>query len=160
MSFVDHYRRWFTKAASTTVARHWLGPRVLSRIDRLLYTATRGGLLSLGSKAYPTLLLTTTGHRTGKPHTVTLFFLERNGSLIVVASNYGRADHPGWSANLLRDPIAHIQTRDGSRTVRTRRLPPDEKEAVWPELNMLFDGWQRYEDETVRSIRVFSLDPL
>ncbi len=123
MSFVDHYRRWFTKAASTTFARRWLGPKVLSRVDRRFFTATRGGLLSLGSRAYPTLLLTTTGHRTGKPHTVPLFFLEHDGSLIVVASNYGRADHPGWSANLLRDPVGRVQTREASWKVQARLLP-------------------------------------
>jgi len=38
-------------------------------------------------------------------------------------------------------------------------LPPGEKARVWPDLIQLFEGWQGYEDETTRSIRVFSLDP-
>ena len=160
MRFVDHYRRWFTHAASTAFARNWLGPKLVSRLDRVLFAATGGGLISLGSRAYPTLLLSTTGHRTGKQHTVPLFFLARGESFIVVASNYGRANHPGWSANLLRNPDGHVQTPEGSWTVRARLLTPDEKRTVWPELNALFDGWQAYEDETERSIRVFSLDPV
>ena len=160
MSFVDRYRHWFSKVASTSLARNWLGPKVVSRLDRRLYRPTHGGLISLGSKAYPTLLLSTTGHKTGRPHTVPLFFLRRGESLLVVASNYGRVDHPGWSANLLRHPDGCVQVTNESWPVRARLLPPNEKQEVWPELIALFDGWQEYEDETTRSIRVFSLDPV
>jgi deazaflavin-dependent oxidoreductase (nitroreductase family) len=159
VKFVDSYRRWFSKVASTNVARNWLGPKVVSRLDRLLYLPTHGGLISLGSRAYPTLLLSTTGHRTGRSHTVPLFFLPRGRSLLVVASNFGRMYHPGWSANLLRDPVGRVQVRDKSWPIQARLLTRDEKDAVWSELIELFDGWQGYENETLRSIRVFSLDP-
>jgi deazaflavin-dependent oxidoreductase (nitroreductase family) len=125
----------------------------------MLYTQTRGGLLSLGSRAYPTLLLTTTGHKTARPHTVPLFYLEQNTGLLVVASNFGRPDHPGWSTNLLHNPAGNVQVAQRTWTVKARLLPPDEKAKVWPSLIQLFDGWQGYEDETTRSIRVFSLDP-
>jgi len=158
--FVDGYRRWILTAASTGFARNWLGPKVVSRLDRLLYTPTRGGLLSLGSRAYPTLLLSTIGRRTGRPHTVPLFFLRRRESLIVVASNFGREDHPGWSANLLQQPDGRVQVRNESWNVLARMLEPDEKAEVWPKLVELFAGWQGYEDQTGRSIRVFSLDPV
>ena len=159
MSFVDHYRRWFSKAASTAFARKWLGPRLVAGLDRRLYARTGGGLISLGSRAYPMLLLTTTGHKTGRSRAVALFYLPRSESLIVVASNYGRTHHPGWSSNLLHNPDCRVQVRDESWPVRARLLPPDEKDKVWPELVELFEGWQRYEDQTTRSIRVFSLDP-
>jgi deazaflavin-dependent oxidoreductase (nitroreductase family) len=159
VSFVDHYRRWFSKAATTAFARKWLGPRLIASLDRRFYAPTGGGLISLGSRAYPMLLLTTTGHKTGRNRAVPLFYLPRSGSLIVVASNYGRTNHPGWSANLLRNPDCRVQVQDKSWPVRARLLPPDEKDNVWSELVDLFDGWQNYEDQTTRSIRVFSLDP-
>lgn len=159
MSFVDHYRRWFSRVAATPFARNWLGPKVIARLDRRLYTGTGGGLISLGSRAYPTLLLTTTGHRTGRLHTVPLFFLQRGNGLLVVASNYGRVDHPGWSTNLLHEPACHVRVQNELRHVRARLLGPEEKGAVWPELVDVFDGWQRYEEQTARSIRVFSLEP-
>lgn len=159
MSFVEHYRRWFSKAASTAFARNWLGPKLVAGLDRRLYRPTGGGLISLGSRAFPTLLLTTTGHKTGRSHTVPLFYLPRSGSFIVVASNYGRTDHPGWSANLLRNPDCRVQVLSESWPVRARLMPPDEKDKVWPELLELFKGWEDYEHQTARSIRVFSLDP-
>ena len=158
MRMVDRYRRWFSRASSTAFARNWLGPKVDARLDRWLYKPTRGGLVSLGSRAFPTLLLTTTGHKTGRSHTVPLFYLQRGASLLVVASNYGRVGHPGWSANLLHNAGCRVQVRDDTWPGRARLLPPDEKEQVWPELVRLFDGWQTYENETARSIRVFSLD--
>jgi deazaflavin-dependent oxidoreductase (nitroreductase family) len=76
-----------------------------------------------------------------------------------VASNFGRMYHPGWSANLLRDPVGRVQVRDKSWPIQARLLTRDEKDAVWSELIELFDGWQGYENENLRSIRVFSLDP-
>ena len=158
MSIVDHYRRWFSRVSSTAFARNWLGPKVITRLDRWLYKPTRGGLVSLGSRAYPTLLLSTTGHKTGRIHTVPLFYLKKGESFLVVASNYGRTGHPGWSANLLRNAGCHVRVQQESWPGWARLLPPVEKERVWPELVHLFDGWQTYENQTARSIRVFSLD--
>jgi deazaflavin-dependent oxidoreductase (nitroreductase family) len=160
MRFVNRYRRWFSRVAATNFARSFLGPKVVSRLDRLLYRPTRGGLVSLGSRAYPTLLLSTIGHKTGRSHTIPLFFLQRGKSLIVVASNFGRVNHPGWSANLLRDPIGRVRVHDKSWPIRARLLTRGEKDAVWSELVELFDRWQSYEEETLRSIRVFVLDPV
>ena len=160
MNFVNVYRRWLSRMAMSHFSRFWLGPKVISRADRLLYKPTHGGLLSLGSRAYPTLLLTTTGRKTGHPHTVPLFYLPSDQGLLVVASNYGRPQHPGWSANLVSQPVARVQVDHRSWEVRARLLAPEDKAAVWPELLDLFDGWQQYEEETERSIRVFSLDPI
>lgn len=159
MSFIDRYRRWFTRVASNRFARHWLGPRVVARIDRFFYRSTGGGLVSLGSRAFPTLLLTTVGHRTGRLHSVPLFYLGVAGGWVVVASNYGRSEHPAWSTNLLTDPTASIERDSQVLDVRARLLSEDEKRKVWPDLLELFDGWQQYENETQRSIRVFLLEP-
>ncbi len=159
MSFIDCYRRWFAKAASTDFARNWLGPRIMSRLDLLSYRLTSRGVLTLWSKAYPMLLLTTVGRKTGRRRTVPLFFLRRGDTLLVVASNYGRPRHPGWSANLLERPLARVQVYERSWAVRARLLAAEEKAAIWPDLLELFDGWQQYEHETLRSIRVFALEP-
>jgi hypothetical protein len=43
----------------------------------------------------PTLLLTTTGRRTGEP-TTTLIFGRHGEDLVVVASQGGAPEHPGW----------------------------------------------------------------
>lgn len=159
MSFIDRYRRWFSRVASSRVARHRLGPGVITRIDRFFYRSTGGGLLSLGSRAFPTLLLTTVGHKTGRLHSVPLLYLETAGGWAVVASNYGRSEHPAWSTNLLANPTASIEKDSQVLAVRARLLSEDEKLIIWPDLLELFNGWQQYEDETQRSIRVFLLEP-
>lgn len=157
MSTVDLYRRFVASAARYRFTRFWLGPKVIAPLDRLLFR--RGGLLSLGSRAYPTLLLTTVGRKTGRRHQVVLFHLELAGAFLVVASNFGREKHPGWSANLLANPSAHVLVDGGSHPVRARLLAPEEKKAVWAKLLDIFEPFQLYEDETERSLRVFALTP-
>jgi deazaflavin-dependent oxidoreductase (nitroreductase family) len=88
-----------------------------------------------------------------------LFSLEHAGGWAVVASNYGRSEHPDWSTNLLTNPTASIERDSQVLEVQARLLSEDEKQQVWPDLLRLFGGWQQYEDETQRSIRVFLLEP-
>jgi deazaflavin-dependent oxidoreductase (nitroreductase family) len=160
VSFTDRYKRWFTRAAAGRIPRHWLGPRVITRLDRFFYRSTGGWLLSLGSRAFPTLLLTTVGHKTGRDHSVPLLYLELSEGWAVVASNYGRPEHPTWSTNLLANPRGSIEIGSQKDDVRARLLSENEKQQIWPRLLELFEGWQRYEAETHRSIRVFVLEPV
>ncbi len=160
MRSADRYRRWLNKAAGSRLARSWLGPQVITRLDRRLFRFLHGSIVSLGTRAFPTLLLTTTGRRTGRRHIVPLFYLPQDGSFLVVASNYGRRPHPAWSYNLLAGGPTLVEIEGESMKVTARLLPEDEKVRVWPDLLGLFETWQRYEAETERSIRVFELTPL
>ena len=46
----------------------------------------------------PTLLLTTTGRRTGEPATTPLIFGRDGDNYVIVASQGGAPEHPGWYA--------------------------------------------------------------
>ncbi|MBK3589620.1 nitroreductase family deazaflavin-dependent oxidoreductase, partial [Streptomyces sp. MBT57] len=50
------------------------------------------------------LLLTTTGARTGQPHTTPLGHVRDGDRLLVVGSNLGAPHHPDWYHNLLAHP--------------------------------------------------------
>ena len=52
----------------------------------------------------PTLLLTTTGRRTGEPTTTPLIFGRDGDDFVLVASQGGAPEHPGWYRNLSRSP--------------------------------------------------------
>lgn len=57
------------------------------------------------------LLLTTTGARSGKPHTVPLGFLhDGHGRMLVIASAAGSDRHPAWFHNLRADQRATVET--------------------------------------------------
>ena len=73
--------------------------KVISAVHTALYRATRGrGLASL--------LLTTTGRRSGTQRTVALTYVPDSNDYVVVASNGGADRHPAWWLNLQRTPQA------------------------------------------------------
>jgi deazaflavin-dependent oxidoreductase (nitroreductase family) len=121
-------------------------------LDRALYGPTGGRLLSTGP-AFPTLLLTTVGRRSGRPRTTPLFFL-RDGERILVASTV-RGD---WARNLLACP--RVEVRIGRRRGRflAREASEEEFERWWQRFT---DFWPPYRDYQERSGRayVYILEP-
>src|SRR5919202_5857152 len=59
----------------------------------------------------PTLLLTTTGRRSGKDYTTPLIYGEDGGRYLVVASRGGAPEHPQWYRNLLVQPSVQVQVK-------------------------------------------------
>ena len=135
----------------------WLGPHVFAPVDAWLYPRVHGAVVSAGPPVLPLLMLTTARPRTNKPHSVPLVYLERGTDLLVVASNWGRDRHPGWSENLLAEPSAIVQIGRRRQPVYARLATPVEKASLWPELIQLCPVWQSYEARSGRDLRVFVL---
>ena len=136
--------------------------RFLVPIDRALYKRTRGrlSLVHAGVRragALPTLLLTTTGHKTGQPRSTPVMYLEDGDQLVVVASNFGRERHPAWSRNLLAHPRAVVRIRDRERSVVAHQATKDELRALWPRLLEIYPTWDAYAERTNRDFRAFFL---
>ena len=62
-----------------------------------------------GPGPIPTLLLTTTGRRSGKQIVMPLIYGEAGGNYVVVASKGGAPQHPGWYLNLAAKPEVEVQ---------------------------------------------------
>ncbi|MFE6770850.1 nitroreductase/quinone reductase family protein [Streptomyces fimicarius] len=58
------------------------------------------------------LLLTTTGARSGKPHTTPLGYVRDGRRLLVIGSNLGAPLHPDWYRNLLAHPSVQVELGD------------------------------------------------
>src|ERR1700759_186116 len=58
-----------------------------------------------------TLLLTTTGHKSGEERTTPLIFREDGDRWVIVASKGGSPEQPAWYENLQADPSATIQVK-------------------------------------------------
>jgi deazaflavin-dependent oxidoreductase (nitroreductase family) len=141
--------RWFT----------WLSINVLVPIDRLVYRHSNGRF-SLMHGVLPSLLLTTTGRKTGQPRTTPVLYIEDDGQYVVFASNFGQQHHPAWSANLLAHPNATIQIRTEKQPVRARLATEEEKERLWPRCLEIYPTWEDYKTRTDRSFRAFFLEPV
>jgi deazaflavin-dependent oxidoreductase (nitroreductase family) len=146
-------------AVASTGPGSWL-LRTLTPLDRRLLRRTRGRFTVLGPFGAPTMLLTTTGAKSGLPRTSPLLYVREPGRLYVVGSNFGQERHPAWSGNLLADPHATVTIGGVDVPVVATRLEGAERDRVWQLFVDLAKTYDAYRDRTDRDIRVFALDPV
>jgi deazaflavin-dependent oxidoreductase (nitroreductase family) len=128
-------------------------------VDRWLGRLSRGRLVALGLPGLPSLLLTTTGRRTGAPRTTPLLYARDGDAFVVVGSNWGQAQHPAWSTNLLAHPDATVTVRGGQIPVRAHRVAGSERDRLWARLTELWPAYEEYLHRAGgRELRVFRLD--
>ncbi|MGC4940549.1 nitroreductase/quinone reductase family protein [Kribbella sp. DT2] len=128
--------------------------------DRWLQRRTGGRVNILGKSALPTLLLTTTGRKSGEPRTVPLIYAHDGDSFVVTASNWGQQHHPAWSANLIACADAVVALPGGRDVpVQTLLAEGDERDRVWPLVTKVWPAYDTYVVRSGRDIRVFVLTP-
>jgi deazaflavin-dependent oxidoreductase (nitroreductase family) len=132
--------------------------RAASAVHGGLYRLTRGRLGRRIGKA-PVLLLTTTGRRSGARRTVPLLFLEDGDGWVVVASNGGRPEDPGWWRNLSAAGVAEVQVGGRRAAVVASETGPAEREQLWPRLTAIYPAYDSYREKTSRTIPVVRLRP-
>lgn len=142
-------------------AGSWLFARVLHHIDRPVFRLT-GGRHTFASllSGLPVVMLTTTGAVSGRPRTVPVLGLPTEQGLVVVASNYGRSQHPAWYHNLRAEPAAAIGVPGGTTRVRAVEAEGDKRARIWQQGLLIYPGFSAYERRaTGRRIAVFVLQP-
>jgi deazaflavin-dependent oxidoreductase (nitroreductase family) len=81
------------------------------------------------------LLLTTTGRRSGEPRTNALIYVKDGERFVVVASNGGSDHPPAWLLNLQTHPDVRVQIGLNTFSARARVAAPEERERLWPLVN-------------------------
>ncbi len=106
-----------------------------------------------------TLLLTTTGRRSGEPFTTPLIYVRDGDDYLIVASKGGADSHPDWYLNLLADPAVTI--RVGSEVLEggAHTLDEDRHARVWPALTEVWPDFDDYVASTERTIPVVAISP-
>lgn len=107
----------------------------------------------------PTLLLTTTGRRSGQPRTTALIFGRDGDDYLVIASKGGAPHHPQWYLNLQANPRARIQVRDQHLEVTARTASDEEKPRLWKIMTDLWPNYDVYQTRTERPIPLVVLSP-
>ncbi|MFC0625941.1 nitroreductase/quinone reductase family protein [Kribbella deserti] len=132
--------------------------RAVVPVDRWLQRRTKGRINIVGVSALPTLLLTTTGRKTGQPRTIPLLFAPDGDNFVVTASNWGQANHPAWSGNLLANPDAVVALHGREIPVRATLAEGAERDRVWALVTEVWPAYNTYVDRAGdRTIRVFVL---
>jgi len=109
-------------------------------------------------RSVPTLLLTTTGRRTGKPYTTPLIYGQDGARYLVVASRGGAPTHPQWYRNLLAQPAVGVQVKAERFRARARPATPEEKPALWQVMTRIWPAYDEYQARTSRDIPVVILE--
>ncbi|MET9343973.1 MULTISPECIES: nitroreductase family deazaflavin-dependent oxidoreductase [unclassified Nonomuraea] len=158
MTIIERLKPFFQWLAGTDAFMK-VGPKIVPAMDRLVHKVTGGRPIS--DKMIPTLVLTTTGAKTGQARETPLACLpEPDGAFLIVGSNFGRDHHPAWSGNLLKTPEAAVSFRGRRIAVVARLLEGEERERAWPGLVAQWPVYDRYTVKSGRHLRVFRLTPV
>ena len=118
-------------------------------------------LPSSPTKPVPTLLLTTTGRRSGEKFLFPLIYGRNGDSYVVIASKGGAPEHPGWYRNLQADPAVEIQVGAERLRARARTATGAERSRLWDQLAAAFPPYADYQGKAGRrEIPVVVLDPV
>jgi deazaflavin-dependent oxidoreductase (nitroreductase family) len=133
----------------------------LLRWQQTIYKATDG---RIGHKmlGVPTLLLGTTGRRSGQQRTNALVYARDGQDYLVVASNGGRDKAPGWLYNVQADTAVQLQVgrKRGPGTARVIERSEPDYERLWKLVNENNrDRSTAYQQQTSRPIPVIALTP-
>jgi deazaflavin-dependent oxidoreductase (nitroreductase family) len=118
-----------------------------------------GGEVGYIWNGVPTLLLTSTGRRTGQKRTSALIFARDADDYLVVASLAGAPKHPQWYLNLQANLDAEIQVKDQTLGVVARTASAEEKPRLWKIVADVWPNYDVYQSRTDRDIPVVVLSP-
>jgi deazaflavin-dependent oxidoreductase (nitroreductase family) len=132
------------------------------RVHDKLYKATDGriGHRLLG---VPTLLLRTTGRRSGATRTNSLVYARDGADYLVVASKGGADQPPAWLLNLEARPEVEIQVGRKRQKGRCRVVGSSDPDyaGLWKIVNEKNgDRYSAYQKETSRPIPVVAITPV
>lgn len=120
---------------------------------------TRGRVQASGLLV-PSLVLHTTGATSGLPRECPLMYCpEPGGRMLVTGSNFARAIHPAWTANLLAYPEAEVSVHGRRIRVRASLIGDDERDAVWTRIERQWPGYREYERASGHTLRIFRVVP-
>lgn len=112
-----------------------------------------------GPGPIPTLLLTTTGRRSGKPIVMPLIYGEAGGNYVVVASKGGAPTHPGWYLNLSAHSNVEVQILAKRFRATARTASGAERAELWQQMAAIYPPYNDYQAKTDREIPVVVLEP-
>ncbi len=134
--------------------------RAFSQLNVWVYRLSGGRWLGRFPSGAPVCLLTTAGRKSGQQRSVPLLYLRDGNDLVVVASQGGAPQHPGWYFNLQANSKAEVEIGRSRFAVIARPVAEDERAALWPRLVAIYPPYDDYQRRTTRRIPVMRLSPV
>ena len=106
------------------------------------------------------LLMTSIGASSGEPRTAPLGYTRDGDRYVVVGSNSGQPQQPGWLANIQANPLVRVEvgveTFQGRATITTGA----ERQRLWAAHVAAIPHFATYEKTTERELPVVAIEPL
>jgi F420H(2)-dependent quinone reductase len=131
------------------------------RIHQKLYIAS-DGRIGHNTIGVPSLLLRTTGRKSGKERTNALVYARDGDDYLVVASNGGADQAPGWLYNVKANAEVGVQVARERKKGRARVIEPSDPdyERLWKVVNdNNRDRYYAYQKQTSRPIPIVAVTP-
>jgi deazaflavin-dependent oxidoreductase (nitroreductase family) len=121
-----------------------------------VFRLTKGAAMSF-MRGMPVLILNTVGRKSGKARTTPVMYLRDGENYVIIASNNGRDQHPGWYYNLVASPDVAIEIPGKVLEVSATIASPENHSRLWPELVAQAPFFDAYRAGTSRSIPMMIL---
>ena len=119
-----------------------------------------GGTEGHESNGVYTLVLATTGRRTGEPRRTCLIYGTSGDDFVVVASKGGADEDQAWFKNLQAEPSVGVQVGTRRFTARARVATAAERDRLWARMVGIFPRYDEYARKTDREIPIVLLTPV
>ena len=129
---------------------------IAEHVERYLATDGEDGAVWEGA---PTIILTTTGARSGKTRRTPLIRVTDGDRYLVVASMGGAPQSPNWYFNMVANPEVTVQDRAEVHELSARVASADEKAALWPLATAVWPASDDYQAGTGRDIPLVICEP-
>ncbi len=140
----------------------WLLARALPYPDRIVLNLTRNRLTATRLlTGLPALTITTRGARTSRMYQTPLLYLQEGENYILIATNFGQRENPGWYYNILAHPEIEVTFNgDTSRYLGAEVMGLD-WQAYWEMAVAHYPGYSKYQHRAAgRKIPIIILSPL
>jgi deazaflavin-dependent oxidoreductase (nitroreductase family) len=112
-----------------------------------------------GPGVLPTLLLTTTGRKSGEKRDSPLIYGKHGDGFVIIASKGGMPTHPFWYLNLVDTPEVDLLIGSQAVTAKAREAEGEEREKIWKQMCEIYPPYVDYQKATERRIPVIVCDP-
>ena len=122
------------------------------------YVATGGEEGHDWQKGTKTLLLTTTGRKSGEERVAPLIYGRNGDDYLIVASKGGAPEPPAWFVNIQANPEVTVQVKDEKFPAHARVATAEEKPELWKTMTAEWPDYDEYQTKTDREIPVVVLE--
>lgn len=98
-----------------------------------------------GTGLLPTLLLTTTGRKSGTESIMPLLYGKVDGGYAVIASKGGAPKHPGWYHNMKAQGEVTVQVANDIFQANVRTAESEERAAIWKQMTDMYPPYADYQ---------------